>query len=130
MEKEASKRERSILLQTGPLTPPDSLVQDLESINDIAIDARHLGTSFRIGGVAAFIMITTGNSNIGALADILHTYTKRLKVKGSDDLALLVGGTINTDEEVVGFRDVRSRRQVSLKGRSRDEIKELLEHGG
>ena len=127
---EISSKKLSILLQTGPLTPPDSLMQDLETNGDISIDARRLEAVFRVGGVAAFIMITTATTNIDALADILHRHTKRLKTKGGDDLALLVGGTINTDEEVIGFRNVRCQRQASLKGKSQEEIRELLEEGG
>jgi hypothetical protein len=128
MKKEAGKKELNILLQTGPLTPPDSLVQDLETIKDMSIDARRLGASFRGGGVGAFITVNT--ANIDALADILYRHTKRLKVRGADDLAILVGGKINTDDEVVGFRNVQCQRQASLKGKSQDEIKEILEQGG
>lgn len=130
MEKEAGKRELSILLQTGPHTPPDSLMRDLETNGDMSIDVRQLGTSFRVGGLVVFIMITTATTNISALSDILHQHTKRLKTRGIDDLILLIGGTINTDDEVVGFRNVRCQRQVSLKGKSPDEIKEMLEQGG
>lgn len=125
---ETGKRDLSILLQTGPLTPPNALLQDLEASGDMSIDVRRLGTSFRVGGGATFIRVTT--SNVQALADILHRHTKRLDVRGPDDLAFLVEGVIDTDEEVVGFRNVRSRRQVSLKGKSEDEIRKILEQGG
>jgi len=128
MKNKTSRRNLNVLLQTGPLTPPDSLIWDLQTNGDISVDVRRLGTSFRVGGVAAFIRITT--ADIEALADILHRHTKRLKTRGVDDLALLVGGTIDTDEEVVGFRNVRFQRQVSLKGKSEDEIRGILEQGG
>jgi len=114
-------------LQTGHLTPPDSLVRDLETIQDISIDVRRLGTSFRGGGLATFIMIATDNANTASLADILYNHTKRLKVRGGDDLVVLIGGRISTDEEMVGFRDVQCQKQVSLKDKSQDEIKGILE---
>jgi hypothetical protein len=122
-------RELRIVLQTGRLTPPDSLVRDLGAIQDISIDVRRLGTSFLGGGVATFVIIATDNANTALLADILHNHTKRLKVRGGDDLIILMGGRINTDEEEVGFRDVQCRKQVSLKDKSPDEIRGLLEEG-
>jgi hypothetical protein len=125
-----ARRELRVILQTGHLTPPDSLVRDLETIQDISIDVRRLGTSFRGGGVATFIIIATDNANTSLLADILYNHTKRLKVRGGDDLMILIDGRINTDEEVVGFRDVQCRKQVSVKDKSQEEIRGLLEEGG
>lgn len=122
--------ELRVILQTGHLTPPDSLVQDLEAIQDIFIDVRRLGTSFRGGGVATFITISTDNADTALLADILYNHTKRLKVKGGDDLIMLIGGRINSDEEMVSFRDVQCKKQVSLKDKSQDEIRGILEEGG
>ena len=66
-------------------------------------------------------------SNTALLTDILHNHTKRLKVRGGDDLVILIGGSINTDEEVIGFRNVRCQKQESLKDKSQDEIRGLLE---
>jgi len=125
-----ARRELRVILQTGRLTPPDSLVRDLETIQDISIDVRRLGTSFRGGGVATFIIIATDNANTSLLADILYNHTKRLKVRGGDDLMILIEGRINTDEEVVGFRDVQCRKQISVKDKSQEEIRGLLEEGG
>jgi len=125
-----ARRELRVILQTGHLTPPDSLVRDLETIQDISIDVRRLGTSFRGGGVATFIIIATDNANTSLLADILYNHTKRLKVRGGDDLMILIEGRINTDEEVIGFRDVQCRKQVSVKDKSQEEIRGLLEEGG
>ena len=125
-----ARRELRVILQTGHLTPPDSLVRDLESIQDISIDVRRLGTSFRGGGVATFIMIVTDNANTALLADIIYNHTKRLKLRGGDDLVILIGGSINTDEEVIGFRNVRCQKQESLKDKSQDEIRGLLEESG
>ncbi len=120
-------RELRILLQTGHRTSPDSLIRDLEAIQDISIDVRRLGTSFRGGGVAAFVMISTHNSNTAILTDMLYNHTKRLKEKGGDDLVILIGGRINTDEEMVGFRDVQCQKNVFLRDKSQDEIRRLLE---
>ena len=119
--------QRTIVLQTGRQTPADSLLRDLAAIEGIFIDARRLGTSFLGGGVASFILIAADNVNTSPLADALYQHLKRLKVRGDDDLVILLGGVINTTEEEVGFRDVRCRRHVSLKGKSQDEIKEILE---
>jgi hypothetical protein len=127
LEKMVAGRELRILLQTGHRTPPDSLIRDLEAIQDVSIDIRRLGTSFRGGGVAAFVMISTHNSNTAMLTDILHSHTKRLKDKGGDDLVVLIGGKINTNEEMVGFRDVQCQKHISLKGKSKEEIREILE---
>lgn len=127
MEKMVAGRELRILLQTGHRTSPDSLIRDLETIQDISIDVRRLGTSFRGGGVAAFVMISTHNSNTAVLTDLLYNHTKRLKEKGGDDLVLLIGGRINTDEEMVGFRDVQCQKLVSIKDKSQEEIREILE---
>ena len=123
-------RELKVLLQTGHQTPPDSLIRDLEAIHDVSIDVRRLGTSFRGGGVAAFVMISTHNSNTAMLTDILYNHTKRLKEKGGDDLVILIGGRIDTDEEMVGFRDVQCQKHVSLKDKSKEEIREILEERG
>lgn len=128
MKKEVKRRKLNVLLQTGPLTPPDSLVWDLENNGDMSIDVRYLGTYFRVGGAATFIRIVT--ADVEVLTDILHRHTKRLKTRGFDALSLLVGGVIDTDEEVVGFRNVRFQRQLSLKDKSQDEIREILEQGG
>ena len=121
-----AERELSVVLQTGPFTPPDSLIRDLETISGISIDARRLGASFRGGGVGSFISITTTTTNSAPLAGILYRHTQRLKDKGGDSLFLLLGAIIKTDEKLVGFRDVQSQKQVSLKGRSEDEIQEIL----
>jgi len=99
----------------------------LEAIQDVSIDVRRLGTSFRGGGVAAFVMISTHNSNTAILSDMLYNHTKRLKEKGGDDLVILIGGMINTNEEMVGFRDVQCQKLVSLKDKSPEEIREILE---
>jgi hypothetical protein len=122
-----AKRELRVILQTGRTTPPDLLLRDLETIQDISIDVRRLGASFRGGGVATFITISTDNGNVAMVAEILGTHTKRLKVKGGDDLVILVGGRINTSEEIINFRDVQSQKYVSLKDKSHHEIRAILE---
>jgi len=121
-----AERELSVVLQTGPFTPPDSLIRDLETISGISIDARRLGASFRGGGVGSFISVTTTNANSASLAGILYRHTQRLKDKGGDNLFILLGARIKTDEKVVGFRDVQCEKQVSLRGRSEEEIREIL----
>jgi len=57
----------------------------------------------------------------------MHQHTERLKKRGDDDLVILVGGQITTDEEEVSFKDVKCRRQIPLKGKSVEEIKEALD---
>jgi len=122
----AVERELSVVLQTGPFTPPDSLIRDLETISGISIDARRLGASFRGGGVGSFISVNTTTANSTPLAGILYQHTQRLKDKGGDNLFILLGARIRTDERVVGFRDVQCEKQVSLRGRSEEEIREIL----
>ena len=126
MREMAAESELSVTLQTGPFTPPDSLLRDLETISGISIDARRIGASFRGGGVGAFISLTTTNNNSVPLASILYRHTQRLKNKGGDNLFILFGARFRTDEAVVSFRDVRCQRQLSLRGKSEDEIREIL----
>ena len=115
-----------MLLQTGPYTPPDALLQDLETIDGIQLNVQRLGASFRGGGVATFITVTTNNASIAPLAEAIYQHTKRLKSRGGDDLIILIGGEINTNAEEVRFRDVRCRRQISVKEKSQDEIRVIL----
>ena len=122
-----ARRELRVMLQTGRTTPPDLLLRDLETVQNISIDVRRLGTSFRGGGIATFITISTDHANIAAVAEILSKHTKRLKVKGGDELVILIGGSINTSEEIVGFRDVQCQKNVFLKDKSQDEIRGILE---
>ena len=127
-----AERELSVVLQTGPFTPPDSLIRDLETISGISIDARRIGASFRGGGVGSFVSVKTTTKNSAPLASIIHRHTQRLKDKGGDNLFILFGAIIRTDEREVAFSDVRCERQVSLRGRSEEEIREILtdEAGG
>lgn len=120
------EHQNRMLLQTGPFTPPDSLLQDLETIDGIQLNVQRLGVSFRGGGVATFITVTTNNSSITPLAEAIYQHTKRLKSRGGDDLIILLGGEINTNAEEVSFRDVRCRRQISVKEKSQDEIRGIL----
>jgi len=123
------EHQKEMILQTGPFTPPDSLLQDLETIDGIKLSVQRLGASFRGGGVATFITVTTNNTDIAPLAEAIYQHTKRLKSKGGDDLIILLGGEINTDAEEIAFRDVRCRRQISFKEKSQDEIRRILLEG-
>ena len=120
------EHQKRMLLQTGPYTPPDALLQDLETIDGIQLNVQRLGASFRGGGVATFITVTTNNASIAPLAEAIYQHTKRLKSRGGDDLIILIGGEINTNAEEVRFRDVRCRRQISVKEKSQDEIRGIL----
>ena len=122
-----ARRELRVMLQTGRTTPPDLLLRDLETVQNISIDLRRLGTSFRGGGIATFVTIFTDYANIAAVAEILSKHTKRLKVKGGDELVILIGGSISTSEEIVGFRDVQCQKNVFLRDKSQDEIRRILE---
>ena len=120
------EHEMSLVLQTGPFTPPDLLIQELAATPGIQVDARRVGAAFRGGGVGSFIRVTATNNHGAGLAAILHRHTERLWEKGGDNLFILLGGRINTDEPVVDFRDVQFRRQISLKDKSEAEIKDVL----
>jgi hypothetical protein len=120
-------RELRVMLQTGRTTPPDLLLRDLETVKNISIDVRRLGTSFLGGGIATFITLSTDYANTATVAEILSKHTKRLNAKGGDDLVILIGGSINTSEEIVGFRDVQCQKNVFLKDKSQDEIRRILE---
>ena len=122
-----ARREFKVMLQTGRTTPPDLLLRDLETVQNISIDVRRLGTSFRGGGIATFIAISTDHVNIAVVAEILSKHTKRLKAKGGDELVILIGGSINSSEEIVGFRDVQCQKNVFLRDKSQDEIRRILE---
>jgi hypothetical protein len=119
---------KMIVLQTGRQTPPDSLLWDLDFINGISMQAKRLGTDFLGGGVASFVLITVSeNADTSALANAMYQHTQRLKKRGDDDLVILLGGKITTDEEEVSFKDVKCRKQTSLKGKSQEEITEALQ---
>jgi|GEM_PF-987088 len=119
---------RTVVLQTGRQTPPDSLLWDLDFLAGISMQAKRLGTDFLGGGVASFVMIdVSASADTAALANTMHQHTERLKKRGDDDLVILVGGQITTDEEEVSFKDVKCRRQIPLKGKSVEEIKEALD---
>ena len=119
---------RTVVLQTGRQTPPDSLLWDLDFIDGISVQAKRLGTDFLGGGVASFVLITiSANADTAALANTMHQHTLRLKKRGDDDLVVLLGGKITTDEEEVRFKDVKCRKQISLKGKPEEEVKEALE---
>ena len=123
------QRQETMIIQTGPLTSPEPLLRDLEVVEGIGLTVQRLGTSFRAGGVAVFITITTTNDQFGPLAEAFHEHTKRLNARGGDDLVYLVEGEIGSSADEVAFRDVRCRRQVSLKDKSPDEIREVLLRG-
>ena len=78
-----AERELSIVVQTGPFTPPDLLIRALEATPGISIDARRIGTSFRGGGVGSFINITTTAANGAPLATVLYRHTQRLWDRGT-----------------------------------------------
>ena len=120
----AAESEFSVILQTGPITPPDSLIRNLQTIPGTSIDARRIGLSFIGGGVGSFIKVTTTTVNIAPMSGILYRHTQRLKDK--DNLVILSGARIKTAAEEVTFRDVQCQKQVPLKGKSEDEIKEIL----
>jgi len=119
-----------IILQTGQFTPPNSLLRDMETIAGLELDVRRLEASLRGGGSVAFIIVTTDHANLTTLADILHRYTKKLSSRGGDDLFILLGGEINTNEEMVSFRNIRCQRPVALKNKSTDEIIKILKEEG
>ena len=121
-----SKNQLKVILQTGPFTPPDLLVRDFRVINSTKLNVQRLATEFRSGGIATFITVETDNANVDGLAKAICRHTKRLSPKGGDDVIALIGGEIDTTEEEVAFRNVKSRRHVSLKEKNEDEIKEIL----
>ena len=119
---------RTVVLQTGRQTPPDSLLWDLDFIDGISMQAKRLGTDFIGGGVASFILVTiSDNADTAALANAMYQHVQRLKKRGDDDLVILLGGKITTDEEEVSFKDVKCRKQISLKGKPQEEVKEALD---
>jgi hypothetical protein len=125
---EMEAEPKTIILQTGRQTPPDSLLWDLDFVNGISIGAKRLGAEFLGGGVASFVLITvTAKADSGALAEAIYQHVQRLKKRGDDDLVVLLGGSIRSEEEEVSFKDVKCRRQVSLKGKSKEEIGEIIE---
>ena len=119
---------KTLVLQTGRQTPPDALLWDLDFISGISMQAKRLGTDFLGGGVASFILMNiAAGADIAALAGAMYQHTLRLKKRGDDDVVVLMGGKITTDEEEVSFKDVKCRKQTSLKGKSQEEITEALQ---
>ena len=122
-----AEHQRELVIQTGPLTAPDALLADLEAIKGIKLHTQRLGTWFRSGGVATFVTVTTSGDQIAPLAEALFQHTKRLKTRGGDDLVFLLECEIRSDAETVSFQDVRCQRQISLREKSQDEIRLLLQ---
>ena len=124
-----AESKRTIIVQTGPATPPDHLLRDLEAIDHTKLSVQRLGASFRGGGLATFVTIISDEANVGSIAQVLCEHVKRLKTRGMDDLVFLFGGEILSNADEVQFRDVRCRRQLSLKEKAPEEVKELLLEG-
>lgn len=126
---EMEAKPRTIIIQTGRQTPPDALLWDLDFVQGISMEARRLATDFLGGGVASFVLITFNeNADTAALSNAVHQHVQRLKKRGADDLVVLVGGEIRTEAKEVSFKDIRCHKQVSLKGKSLEEIQEILEN--
>ncbi|MEA1958530.1 MAG: hypothetical protein U9N44_02495 [Chloroflexota bacterium] len=118
--------QRHIVLQTGRMTSPETLLWDMENIDGLSIETQRLDAAFLGGGVACFLTINMDKSKLEAVAEAVNKHLKRLKKKGDDDIVVLIGGRIKSQAEEIKFSDVQCRQQVTLKGKTPEKIKELL----
>jgi len=118
--------QRNLLFQVGRTTSPETLIWDLEAIGDIFIKTQRLGAAFLGGGMATFVTVTLTKAKLNDVIEAVNKHLKRLKKGEEDDVVILLSGSIKTTAEEIKFSDVTCRRQMSLKGKSPEKVKEIL----
>jgi len=118
--------QRNLLFQVGRTTSPETLIWDLEAIGDIFIKTQRLGAAFLGGGMATFVTVTLTKAKLNDVIEAVNKHLKRLKKGEEDDVVVLLSGSIKTTAEEIKFSDVTCRRQMSLKGKSPEKVKEIL----
>ena len=118
--------QRNLLLQLGRVTSPETFIWDVEAIGEVSVKTQRLGAAFLGGGGATFLTITLSKSKLNDVIEAVNKHLKRLKKGAEDDVVILLSGTIKTTSEEIKFGDVKCKKQVSLKGKSPEKVKELM----
>ena len=118
--------QRNLLLQLGRVTSPETFIWDIEAIGEVSVKTQRLGASFLAGGVASFLTITLTKAKLNDVIEAVNKHLKRLKKGEEDDVVILLSGTIKTTSEEIKFGDVKCKKQISLKGKSPEKVKELM----
>jgi hypothetical protein len=121
---DASKRD--IVVQLGRVTSPETFLWDLEAIGDVSVKTQRLGAEFLAGGVAVFATITLSKAKLNDVIEAVNKHIKRLKKGAEDDVVILLSGNIKTTSEEIKFADVRCKKQISLKDKSPEKVKDLM----
>jgi len=118
--------QRNLLLQLGRVTSPETFIWDIEAIGEVSVKTQRLGASFLGGGGATFLTITLSKTKLNDVIEAVNKHIKRLKKGAEDDVVILLSGTIKTTSEEIKFSDVQCKKQISLKGKSPEKVKELM----
>jgi len=118
--------QRNLLLQLGRVTSPETFIWDIEAIGEVSVKTQRLGASFLGGGIATFLTITLSKAKLNDVIEAVNKHIKRLKKNEEDDVVILLAGTIKTTSEEIKFSDVQCKRQISLKSKSPEKVKELM----
>ena len=118
--------QRNLLLQLGRVTSPETFIWDIEAIGEVSVKTQRLGASFLGGGVATFLTITLTKSKLNEVIEAVNKHIKRLKKGAEDDVVILLAGNIKSTAEEIKFADVRCKRQISLKDKSPEKVKDLM----
>jgi len=118
--------QRNLLLQLGRVTSPETFIWDIEAIGEVSVKTQRLGASFLGGGVATFLTITLTKAKLNEVIEAVNKHIKRLKKNEEDDVVILLSGAIKTTAEEIKFSDVQCKRQISLKSKSPEKVKELM----
>lgn len=118
--------QRNLLFQVGRVTSPETLIWDLEAIGDVSVKTQRLGAAFLGGGLATFVTITLTKAKLNEVIEAINKHLKRLKKGEEDDVVILLSGTVRTTADEIKFSDITCRKQISLKGKSPEKVKELM----
>jgi len=118
--------QRNLLLQLGRVTSPETFIWDLEAIGDVSVKTQRLGAEFLAGGFAVFATITLTKAKLNEVIEAVNKHIKRLKKDAEDDIVILLAGTIKTTSDEIKFGDVKCKRQIHLKDKSPEKVKDLM----
>ena len=84
------------------------------------------GAEFLAGGMCTFATVTLSKAKLNDVIEAVNKHIKRLKKGAEDDVVILLSGNIKTTSEEIKFADVRCKKQISLKDKSPEKVKDLM----
>ena len=117
---------RNLLIQLGRVTSPETFIWDIEALGDVTVKTQRLEAEFLAGGMCTFATVTLTKAKLNDVIEAVNKHIKRLKKGAEDDVVILLAGNIKSTAEQVKFSDVRCKRQISLKDKSPEKVKDLL----